>query len=405
MSERKIISYAWVVWIISALFYGAEFFQRVAPGVIADPLQHTFQIDHATLGLIMSLYFWAYGIAQLPVGVMLDKFGARICLTFAAFAVSCGTLLFATAHFVWILALARILVGVGSAFAFVGCLKLAHFWFDRRLFPLIVGLTNTLGVIGALFGEEPLSDLVSAIGWQESLLISGVAGIGVGVLIAIFVRNYPNDHRPLELGCQQPVVENFKSVLCRPQSWLISIYAGLMVAPVIAFGELWAVPYLESAYHLGSAFASEATSAIFVGIAVGGPLHGFLTAFFRKRKGYMAICQLFAILAFVVVIMMTNMSYIHLVLSLFAFGFFISSMLLAFPIHTAQMSKRMSGIVIAFTNMLIMITGAIFQPLIGKLVDLFSSAHFSWALMVLPAALVLNFIVLFFIKETAPSKS
>lgn len=399
MNKDRIQYYAWVVWIISALFYGAEFFQRVAPGVIADPLSKTFHIDHGTLGFIISFYFWAYGFAQLPVGVLLDRYGARLCLTLAAFAVSFGTILFATAHFVWVLALARILVGIGSAFAFVGCLKLAHFWFDRRLFPLIVGLTNTLGVIGALFGEEPLSDFVSAVGWQEALLLTGLAGIAVGVLIAIFVRNYPVN-APVSMSCQAPVMKNFKSVLLRPQSWLISLYAGLMVAPVIAFGELWAVPYFEQAYQLGSDMASQATSAIFIGIAVGGPLHGFLSAFMGRRKTYLAVCQLLAVIALTLIIWDVQMGFVSLSLAMFFFGLFISAMLLAFPMHTAQLPRAMSGIVIAFTNMLIMIVGAIFQPLIGHLVDLFSNAQFAWALMVLPAALCINFIVLFFVKES-----
>lgn len=399
-TKKNLKIYAWIVWLISALFYAAEFFQRVAPGVIAQPLSNSFNINHETLGFIISFYFWAYGIAQLPVGMLIDKYGARLCLGVAAIAVSLGTILFAVTHALWVLALARIIVGIGSAFAFVGCLKLAHFWFDSRLFPLIVGLTNTLGVIGALFGEAPFSYLVSNVGWQEALIISAMFGIFVGILILLFVRNRP-EMTAIELQtlCRPPLWGSLKAVLKRPQSWLISIYAGIMVAPVIAFGELWAVEFLKSQYHLSVHVASGAVTAIFVGIAIGGPLHGLLSRYVGRLKVYMGACQLFATLALFGVILISGLSYIGVTLLLFAFGLFVSSMLLSFPLHTRQVGSGLSGIAIALTNMVIMIVGSIFQPLIGDLVDVFGAAHFDRALLILPVMLLVNYVFLFMIKE------
>lgn len=403
---KQVKFYAWVVWLISALFYAAEFFQRVAPGVIAEPLAQSFHINHETLGFVISFYFWAYGIAQLPVGMLIDKYGARFCLSIAAFAVSLGTILFAMTDALWVLALARIVVGIGSAFAFVGCLKLAHFWFDSKLFPLIVGLTNTLGVIGGLFGEAPLSYLVSNVGWQKALVISALFGIFVGFLIILFVRDRPVMNAvELKTLCTPPLWASLKAVVCRPQSWLISIYAGIMVAPVIAFGELWAVEFIENHYHFSVHVASGAVSAIFVGIAIGGPLHGLASGLFGRLKLYMGVCQLFATLALFGVILLSGLSYMGVTLLLFAFGLFVSSMLLSFPLHTRQLEPHLSGIAIALTNMVIMITGSIFQPLIGRLmdlcrlVDLYGAAHFDRALMILPIMLIVNYVFLFLVRE------
>ena len=397
---------AWLIWLFAALFYAVEFFQRVAPGVISQDIVHTFNIDEASLGAVISLYYYAYAVAQIPVGLVLDRLGCKLPLCIAAFAVSIGTLLFADSSNLWLLSIARIVVGIGSAFAFVGCLKLAKEWFTGKQFPFIVGLTNTLGVCGALFGEAPLNKMVSSYGWQSSLVFTAIGGIVVALLILGFVRNHPSSKHDM---VPMPVMANIKHILKLPQSWLIGIYAGLMVAPVIAFAELWSNQFLENVHQLSSTQATFATSLIFVGIAVGGPSNGFFSSLFNTRKRVMCVGNIMALLLLLAIVFMINTSYIALCLMIFFFGFFTSSMLVSFPLNTEQHPSEISATVIAFTNMMIMIIGAIFQPTIGYILDMLSLNHhtqhftahqFQMALVCLPIALAINLLILYFIKES-----
>lgn len=403
-------TYAWIIWLVAALFYSIEFLQRVAPGVIAKPLMNTYHFDTETLGFIISFYFYAYAITQLPVGIILDRYGARISLACAALAVSFGTFLFSYTGHVAILICARIIVGIGSAFAFVGCLKLAKNWFDQQSFGLIVGLTNTLGVLGALFGEEPLSKLVALWGWQPTLQFTSVLGIIISLLILIVVRE-----RPASEAAQQPTLtaahvwSSLKEIILNKQSWLIGIYAGLMVAPVIAFAELWAVTFLQKAHHITPELAAQANSLIFVGIAVGGPLNGWISGLLRRRKLVMLVGNIMALLLLTTVLLIGNINFVILEILLFLFGMFTSSMLVCFSLATEQHEEAMSATVIAFTNMMIMIIGAIFQPMIGTIVHhlmqsqnaaQYTAGEFRTALLVLPVALIINLIIFIFIKET-----
>jgi sugar phosphate permease len=242
------------MWFLAAIFYGYEFFQRVAPTIMATPIMNTFHLNHASFALVSSLYLYAYALAQLPAGALLDKYGPKICLSLSALGVALGTLLFSETENLLFLGLGRILIGIGSAFAFIGCLKLATQWFEGKTFGLIVGLTNLIGVLGALVGEAPLAELVDHYGWINSLKFSGFLGLFIALILFLFIQNTPS--QSLEKKAPIPLWPCFKKLIKTPQNWLIGIYAGLMVSPVIAFTELWAVPFLQTAHHLNSVKAA-----------------------------------------------------------------------------------------------------------------------------------------------------
>lgn len=400
----------WIIWLLAASFYALEFFQRVAPSVIAKPLMETFQLSPATFGLIVSFYFYAYGIFQIPAGILLDKYGPRLSLAMAALIVSIGTYLFAHTEQLSFLIMARILVGIGSAFAFVGCLKLARVWFSARSFPFVVGLTNTLGIVGVLFGQEPLTMMIEHLGWQTSLIISAYIGILIAILIFCFVKNKP----PQRLHLVKPaaktlsILHSLKIIFSSKQAWLISLYAGLMVAPIISFAELWAIPFMETNYNLSAQLAAQTNTLIFIGIAIGGPINGFVAAQLKRYKPVLYVGTCSALILFLLIILLEHMPLDALKVILFLFGFFTSSMLLSFSLNSEHHDKRISAAVVGFTNMIIMIIGSLFQPLIGKLLQLFAGSSdiakltphaFLAALLILPAALLINLILLYFIRE------
>ncbi len=408
--QKSFFHYGWIIWFVAALFYAIEFFQRVAPSVIAKPLAESVHILPVTLGLVMSFYYYAYAVAQIPVGILLDRFGARFNLAIACFVVALGTILFSITDALWVLALARILVGIGSAFAFIGCLKVSRDWFPSRQYALVVGLTNTLGVMGALAGLEPLTIVMDHIGWQQALRLTAVIGVVISVLLLVVMRDRPC-MTPIN-GCKTLTLSAWKglSLLVKSkQAWLISIYAGLMVAPIIAFAELWGVAYFEKTQDLTAAMAAQAITLVFIGIAVGGPVNGLLSGWIFRRKPLMLLGNVVALGLFVLIIVLPHLPLRILETIMFAFGFFTSSMLLAFPLNAELHPRSISGSVMAVTNMFIMIIGALFQPLIGLILQvtehaqgltLVSNEDFRNALWILPIALAVNLVLLVWIKES-----
>lgn len=403
----------WAVWFLGALFYAYEFFQRVAPGIIAKPLMASFHITANQLGSISSLYFVVYAIAQIPVGVCLDKFGVRNCLSIAALCVAAGTFMFSGTHSIYFLGFARVLVGIGSAFAFVGTLKLAANWFPATIFALVVGITNMIGTIGALVGQVPLSYMVSSLGWERALNISAWVGIALAAALFVFLRDKPKispNPAVASSRCKLTVKQSLLLLIRKPQSWYVAIYAGIMVSPVIAFTELWAIPFFESVDKLTSHQAAMVNQMILIGIAIGAPSNGFISGLLKRRKIVMGTGQLFAILALLALIFIPMPEHVLMIFT-FIFGFSVSSMLLAFSTNTEIHAPKMGASVIAFTNLFIMLIGAFFQKGIGYALSMLNvdvhasnalttSSVFEYSVAVLPAALLLNYFFLWKMPET-----
>lgn len=411
LTKKKVTYYAWAIWFVASSFYAIEFLQRVSPSVMALPLMQFFNIGPGTLSLIASLYFYAYAIAQIPVGIMLDRYGARRLLTLACVVISLSSLLFALAKSLLVLAIARILIGFASAFAFLGVLKLSAAWFPERRYPLMVGLTNTLGVVGAILGEAPLARLVQSFGWQESMIILAIIGFIVSIGIWFIIKDCPICLIPNRIGKksavsspEQHILRDLKKILLNGQVWLTAIYAGCMVAPVIALGELWAVPFIASQYHVSSVLSATINSAIFIGIAFGGPINGWIAAGISAKKRIMFIGNIVALICLILLIYGGHFTAPLLFLLLFIFGFATSSMLIAFTINKARSDSEHSATIAAFTNIMIVMCGSIFQDVLGYLLHHFEKAstlNYTAAFTIIPIISFLCLVMLFFVKQPA----
>ena len=160
----------WWMWFIATLFYSLDYFQHTAPSVLIEPISDSLHIRLVEMGNVMSLYFPIYALTQLPAGYCLDRFGIRNVLFTACFIVSIGLLSMITPlESKSILILGRILIAIGSAFAFLGALKTASAWLLPSAFSVAVGLTNTLGVLGGLMGQPILNHFILRYSWRWAI--------------------------------------------------------------------------------------------------------------------------------------------------------------------------------------------------------------------------------------------
>jgi sugar phosphate permease len=407
-------SKAWIIWVVAALFYSYEFFLRISPTVMVPDLMQAFKVNAETLGVLSACYYYAYASLQIPVGMLLDKFGIRRLLTLAAICVAIGCFSFAHTEQLWVAELGRVLTGIGSAFAFISTVKLARNWFSHRWLAVVIGLTNTLGVAGAITGERPLANFVEHVGWRESLFVAGCIGAVLALLIVFIVRDFPSrlNREEKKLTSAAVVPDFWRGLWCvikNPKTWLVSIFAGLMVAPISAFTELWSVPFLMQAHHLVRTDAALLSTAMFIGIACGGPFYGWLSGRLSSRLPILKLGALGALLCLCVVLYVSINSLPLLIILLFLFGFSTSSMLLCFAINSENNPLWATGVAVGFTNMLVMAGGAVFQPLVGHFLDVlagvtpehlitqFSTHDFRIALSILPVCNLLALVVAFFI--------
>lgn len=403
----------WLVWGLGAILFFSEYFGRVAPSVMVPELMHDFTVGALTLGSLSAAFYYIYVFMQLPVGMMVDRYGPRSLLATTAMICALGCYLFAHSRAINIAIVGRFMMGFGASFAFVGTLKLATAWFPAKRFGLLAGLTQALGMLGAAFGQTSIAFSVSAIGWRYTMSIIATIFLLLGFLIALIVRNQPSKQM-IYTSVTKPklsMLTSLKIVLKNPQTWFNALFVALFYAPTASFAEMWGASFLGTAYHLDMHKAAIASSLMFIGWGIGGPCVGWLSDKIERRKPIMFITALLCFFVMSTIIYVPHLPRIILYALLLSFGIFNAGVGTSYALSSEINPRATAGTSMAFANMSSVIIGASFQPLIGWFLQIgpqtatqssstFSLTNFQHALAVLPVCLFLSLLVSFLIKET-----
>lgn len=408
--------YPWLVISICGAFLIYKYILQVYPSIMTNELMKAFQIHGEGLGNLAATFFYAYLITQFFVGILLDKYSTRLLSTLAIAVSALGAFIFAKADQLWVAEISRAMMGFGAAFATVSYLKITTVWFRANQFAFVSGLLATAAMLGAVFGQAPLSVLTNLVGWRGTLVFCGIIGLVIAVLFVLVVRDNRNGHEsdltPTNAKYRLQWSDIF-DVLRNKQNWLLTFYSGLAFSPVAVFGGLWGNPFLEITHHLTRTGAASLISLIFFGLAFGGPIFGWLSDYvFKKRITVMFIGTLVSLVSIIVVIYMNLIPLWLVGILLFTFGFSTGAFMLSFAVGKEINKLSLVATVIALINSGDAILGSITEPLIGKFLDLgwegqivdgvhyFSSHNYHCALLLIPIYLIIALILLLFIQES-----
>jgi len=421
--HNKDLLIAWVICGLGAIYYAYEYFLRIEPSVMEHALRHHFNLSATGFGLLSAFYYYAYVPMQLPVGVLMDRFGPRRLLTIACGICVIGTFTFAATTMFNIAAAGRFLVGLGSAFAFVGVLKLATIWLPEDKLGMASGLATALGTIGAMFGDNILGALVKHIGWQATVNLSAIFGIGLTLLLMFSIKDRKKDLKtPGTITTFKQSFKDLAIILRNRLIWLNGMYGCLVYLPTTVFAELWGISYLRNAHGLSHAGAELANSLLFLGFTIGAPTMGFISDKLHRRKLPMLYGGLGAGLIMTMIIYMPNLDEISLDILLFLLGLLYSVQALVFAVGREVSPKEAAGTAIAATNMIVMIGAMLLQPFFGSLLDysqaqrlaagakafipldkahsIYNAIDYQFAITIIPIGMFIAVILTFFIRET-----
>ncbi|MGD9331394.1 MAG: MFS transporter [Desulfobacterales bacterium] len=370
---------AWLVWGIGALFYLMAFFQRVAPAVMTDALMREFQIGAAALGNLSALYFYSYVAMQIPTGIIADLWGPRRLMSVGALVAGVGTLLFALAPGMLLVGLGRLLIGGSVAVAFVGLLQLANNWLPPRFYALAAGMALLVGIVGAVGAGPPLRLLLDLYGWRATIMVSGLVTFAIAAAIWLQVRDHPHDRgfadwRPT--GNQATpaqrlsVLAGLGKVIRYQNTALLFLIPGGLVGPVLTFSGLWGVPFFTTHHGLSPARASVFTTTLLVAWALGGPLFGWLSDHFGRRKPLYMAGSVMALAGWVVVVYAGQLPRAALLAMLVIVGLGSGCMIISFAFVKESVPATLTGTATGLINMGVMTGPMLLQPLVGWMLDL-----------------------------------
>jgi len=358
----------WTIWSLAAVFVVLNYVQQVVPNIIATDLSRAFAANESTLGNIAACYFYAYAILQIPVGLIVDRFGTRRPLVLAILVAAVGTFAFGRAENAERAELARLFMGASAAFSFIGCLKLAQMWFPPSRFSTLAGLTNTAGMLGAASGA-PVAVLVKVIGWRASVTWMGGTELLLAGLVLAVVRDQPAAN--IEPAAANPSAANtdrITGLLANPQVWINAVYATSISLVFVAFGGLWGTSYIQKVYQLDTVAAAGIGAFLFVGGIAGSLFFGWFSDYLRRRKPPMVLAGAGALASLAGLLYLPGLPLPGFEAALFLVGFFSSANIVSYAV-ARDLYPRLAGFSIGLLSTCYFAGSAASQPLVGRLLE------------------------------------
>jgi MFS family permease len=414
MKKSLPIFMSYVVFGFAALFYFFDFFLQVSPGVIAKSLTKSFSMGAGELSLLSACYYFSYTLMQIPAGLLYDRFGGRAVVFCATMTASLGAFLFGVSeHMIWAV-LSRLLIGTGSAFAFLGALYFTMRWFPGRYFATLAGVTALIGSIGAMCGETILGYMVHDYGWRNTMVYISFGGGVLALVIGAIAKNHPYDDSHLtKKETRASLKGELRYLFSHAQVWWLGLYAFLSWSTVSVFAVLWGIPFLRRADSMTLIEASVGISVLWVGVGIGSPLIGWLSDYFKRRKLPLILCSCLAIIVFFIILYVPHLSFVSIYSLLFFVGVTAAGVTVIFAAAKDNVPIQTQNLTNGLINMMAVLSGLILQPLIGFLMHALWQGHrteglsiytvstYRHALLVLPLTAILSLLIAVFkIKET-----
>jgi predicted MFS family arabinose efflux permease len=340
----------------------------MAPAVIANEIKLEFSTTSAELGMLSSIYFFVYGFMQIPIGYLADRYSPGKVLGFFLTLAAAGSLMFGTASSFGIAMFARGLTSLGLASTYVTSTKLFGKVFDRKGFILSTGILITVGNIGSMTAASPLAAIVDNLGWRWSFLI--MSGITAVIAIASFAILGRKEYSPSssKVSRGKGGISRFELAL----SLILGFAVFLKNGPLFSFQGLWGVPYLMDVHALSRIEASTVLMVMSASAALAGALGGSLCR--ASGMGERRFLDLNAVLYAMSWIPIAIVIRGFVVQSLWITGavFGVTSTLLAVMMQAVlkdSVAEAGRGVAIGITNGMSILGGAVFQPVMGYILD------------------------------------
>ena len=221
--------------------YLLSYLFRTVNAVISPELVRDVALDPASLGLLTSAYFLAFSAAQIPVGMLLDRFGPRRVESVLLAVAAAGALLFATAESLAALAIARAVIGLGVCACLMAPLKALAAWHPPERLGSLAGWIMVAGGLGALAATTPLEFALRITGWRNIFVGLAVVTLGVALFIAWRVPDIARPANAVGFSAQWAGV---RRVFRHPRFWWIAPLGAFCMGSFFAIQGLWAVPWL-----------------------------------------------------------------------------------------------------------------------------------------------------------------
>lgn len=408
---------AWTVLVLACAVYILSFFHRVCPAVIALDLSVDLGVGATEVGMFSASTMLAYGLMQLPSGLLADAVGGRRTIILLSVLAGLGTLVFAAGRQTTSMAFARVLVGAGLAVT-VPSMALLAVWFPPRMYGRASSVLLCCGGLGGVLAAPPLIALSADLGWRAALAVFGGLTWVTAALIALLVPDTPSVPAPIREAGRgtsfRAMAHGARRVLGTASFWPLALWQMCMAGVYFAMASLWWGPYFMQGCGLTQTETGLVLTAASLTLLLAQPAMGCLSDMvFRSRRKPVLMSTAIGLLAALTMVSGSGTRSLSLMVIQIV-GLMIGLVAgspLVFTMAKESFSAGLVGTATGCMNMLFPVWAALMQSAYGAILALrqeagatLSAAHdaASW-LVVANCALAL--LLCLFMKETYTSEA
>jgi MFS family permease len=364
--------------------YFLSFFFRNVNAVISKDLAQEFALTPSDLGFLTSMYLLAFAAFQLPLGVLLDRYGPRRVVAALLCVAAAGALTFALARDFTMLSVGRALLGLGVSAGLMGAIKAFTLWFPLSRLATLNGLYLAAGGIGGLSATAPAEALVGPFGWRALFLLLTGMSVAAALLVFFVVPEKPLPGQGQTLRAQ---IAGFKRIFASGSFWRIVLPLVICHGAYLALQGLWLGPWLYDVAGLPRASVGRYLLVTALAYTVGSVFFG-VTSDRLARAGVsrMTMFKLGLGISLAMYCLIAAGTTAGLAAILAVYGFTTISAALAYPLLTVLFPPEMTGRVNTASNVLMFAVAFLFQWAIGTLLPYgYGAALFSLAALQIAA--------------------
>ncbi|MFQ5774292.1 MAG: MFS transporter [Kiloniellaceae bacterium] len=366
----------WMLASMTLLGILSQFF-RSSNGVIAPNLMEDLSLNAEEIGVVSGSFFYIFTILQIPIGVLLDRYGGRFVISSMMILAMAGSLVFAVAGSLFGLTAGRLLIGIGCAGIMVGSLVICRRWFPPERYTSAMAVLFAFSNAGSLAAAGPLAFAAAAWGWRGAFVgLAGVAAL-LTLLFYLVVRDAPPGH-PYHRRTPDTLAATIKGLrevwALRDVAYILPMVA-VGYASVITVLGLWGGPYFYEVHGLGEVERGNLLSLMAIAMIAGTLFYGPLDRRFNTRRGVVTWGALAtaAMLVVLVLIPKPSLWLASVLLSLFCFLGAYSLVVMAHGL--SLFPERLAGRGVTTLNVGLMGGAAVLQTLTGQLIGWFPDRH------------------------------
>lgn len=363
------IDRAFFSWLPLCIFFMYQFVLRVSPNVMTKEILEHYQIHATDFGVLTSLYYLGYAAMQVPIGILLDRYGPRFIATSFALLCALGGVLFGLSNS-WVLALCgRFLIGVGSSGAYISSTKVIRSWSQPKYFSLFMAITATIGLLTAHQSGIITTHLMDRFGWQKAILYLSAGGVALAATLWMLVKGGGDSGTPQRINAR--FLKRLIHTLQQHKVIWVGLWGCFLTGPLYVLGDVWGISFYETVFGLSKNQATQAATIIYFGMACGGPV---VATFSEEIKAYKKL--MIAGLAFLMALILMGEilfrpPYAYLLALNFIMGVCSSYQIIIFGLVVLNIPQSLSGVTFGIVNTINMLSGFVYLPLVGCLLDLF----------------------------------